>query len=181
MSLGDWIAPGRTALVIVDMQVDFASPDGLSAQWGMDLSAVPATIGDWRADRREIDVPRSPTARVLVVPESVNPGWVAHTSDGATLTPIVVNGWQQGWVLPPGTSGRITLEFAANSGYRAGLLVGLALLPLLVVLARVRPGRRAQDDPGPRRMAAVFTAFATPADARRLAVHLGSGYFAGVD
>jgi nicotinamidase-related amidase len=44
MSLSEWIAPGRTALVIVDMQVDFASPDGLSAQWGMNLSAVPAAI-----------------------------------------------------------------------------------------------------------------------------------------
>jgi ureidoacrylate peracid hydrolase len=26
--LADWIAPGRTALMLIDMQVDFASPDG---------------------------------------------------------------------------------------------------------------------------------------------------------
>lgn len=44
MSLRTWIAPARTALVIVDMQVDFASPKGLAAQWGMDLSAVPPAL-----------------------------------------------------------------------------------------------------------------------------------------
>ena len=49
MSLPVWIAPARTALVIVDMQVDFAAPEGLSAQWGMDLSAVPDALA--AADR----------------------------------------------------------------------------------------------------------------------------------
>lgn len=44
MSLPAWIAPQRTALMIVDMQVDFAAPEGLSAQWGMDLSAVPGAL-----------------------------------------------------------------------------------------------------------------------------------------
>lgn len=44
MSFRSWIAPARTALVIVDMQVDFAAPDGVSAQWGMDLSAVPGAL-----------------------------------------------------------------------------------------------------------------------------------------
>lgn len=49
MSFSAWIAPARTALVIVDMQVDFAAPEGLSAQWGMDLSAVPDALA--AADR----------------------------------------------------------------------------------------------------------------------------------
>ena len=48
---------------------------------------------------------------MLVVPESVNPGWVAHTPDGAALTPVIVNGWQQGWVVPAGEQGAITLTF----------------------------------------------------------------------
>ena len=37
-----WIDPGRTALVIIDMQVDFASPEGGLGQAGVDLSSVPA-------------------------------------------------------------------------------------------------------------------------------------------
>jgi nicotinamidase-related amidase len=36
----DWIAPERTALVIVDMQVDFAAPEGVIGQMGVDLSTV---------------------------------------------------------------------------------------------------------------------------------------------
>lgn len=36
----DWIAPGRTALLIVDMQVDFAAPEGVISRMGVDLSSV---------------------------------------------------------------------------------------------------------------------------------------------
>ncbi|HEX7824645.1 MAG TPA: alpha-(1-_3)-arabinofuranosyltransferase family protein, partial [Mycobacterium sp.] len=98
-------------------------------------TATPAKTETWSSDHREVDVTSSPTSRVLVVPESINAGWQAHTSDGATLTPVTVNGWQQGWVVPPGTSGRIVLEFASNAAYRVGLFGGLALLPLLALLA----------------------------------------------
>ena len=42
--LPEWIAAERTALVVIDIQVDFASPDGLLAGFGVDLSNVPAAI-----------------------------------------------------------------------------------------------------------------------------------------
>jgi ureidoacrylate peracid hydrolase len=35
-----WIAPGRTAVLIIDMQVDFASPQGLLGRWGVDMSGL---------------------------------------------------------------------------------------------------------------------------------------------
>lgn len=117
------------------------------------LAPAPATradVGRWTADHREITVARSPVTRVLTVPESVNPGWSASTAGGVALTPVIVNGWQQGWVLPPGTQGQVTLSFTANAAYRASLLTGLALLPVLLLLARRRPGRPAGDDPPPR-------------------------------
>ena len=57
---------------------------------------------------------------MLVVPESINPGWIAHSADGTRLTPVTVNGWQQGWVLPPGTEGPVTLTFPSNTPYRSG-------------------------------------------------------------
>jgi arabinofuranan 3-O-arabinosyltransferase len=82
-------------------------------------------------------VPRSPVTRVLVVPESVNPGWVAHTADGAALTPVIVNGWQQGWVVPAGEQGAVTLSFPSNATYRTGLIAGLCLLPVLLAMALV--------------------------------------------
>ena len=69
-------------------------------------ATVLAQTGQWSADRREVTVAASEASRVLVVPESINPGWIAHAADGSRLTPVTVNGWQQGWVLPPGTAGR---------------------------------------------------------------------------
>ncbi|MGV0790810.1 alpha-(1-_3)-arabinofuranosyltransferase domain-containing protein [Mycolicibacterium sp. XJ1819] len=108
------------------------------------------STGTWSSDRREVTVAASDASRVLVVPESVNPGWVARTAEGSELTPVTVNGWQQGWVLPPGTSGPVTLTFPLNANYRAGLFGGLALLPLLLLLAFLparRPARAAEPAP----------------------------------
>jgi len=114
---------------------------------------VPVATGAWRADHREVEVPAADAERVLVVPESINPGWIARTADGAALTPIPVNGWQQGWVLPAGTAGPVTLTFTTNTAYRIGLFGGLALLPVLFALALL-PARRAApalDPPRPWR------------------------------
>jgi arabinofuranan 3-O-arabinosyltransferase len=105
--------------------------------------------GTWGPARREVHLPPIPTSRVLVVPESINPGWVAHTGAGTRLTPVAVNGWQQGWVVPAGTSGSITLTFAPNALYRAGLATGLALLPLLALMTWW-PRRQRQEDPPAR-------------------------------
>ncbi len=44
VGLSTWIAPARTALLIIDMQADFASPIGRLAEWGADLSSVPAAL-----------------------------------------------------------------------------------------------------------------------------------------
>lgn len=112
-------------------------------------TTTPAAITDWTPDRRQLSVGRSARARVLVIPESVNPGWVARTPDGATLTAVAVNGWQQGWVVPAGAPGEITLSFPANAAYRTGIFAGLALLPVLALLAGVG-GRRAPPGPPPR-------------------------------
>ena len=40
----DWIAPHRTALLLVDMQVDFASPDGAMAKAGADVTVAQAAL-----------------------------------------------------------------------------------------------------------------------------------------
>ena len=133
------ISPGGTFVV-----------DGvqLAAPRADEIAPAPTTsvaTGDWGPDRREVEVPSSAAAQVLVVPESVNPGWHARGPDGAELTPVVVNGWQQGWVVPAQTSGTLTLSFASNAVYRAGLVTGLSLLPVLAVLA-LWPARRIRTD-----------------------------------
>jgi arabinofuranan 3-O-arabinosyltransferase len=136
------ISPGAT---FVADGVQLAGPRANEIR---SAATVPAQASVWRADHRELTVTPSPASRVLVVPESVNPGWRAETGDGTRLTAVTVNGWQQGWVLPPGTTGPLTLTFASNAPYRAGLIGGLALLPLLALLAFVPAHRRrAPEEP----------------------------------
>ncbi len=136
------VSPG--AAFVVD-GIQLAGP---LAQQLRSATAVPVHTGAWGSDRRDVDVPPSTASRVLVVPESINPGWIAHAADGSRLTPVTVNGWQQGWVLPPGTSGAVTLTFPSNVPYRAGLIGGLALLPVLALLALFPVRRpRAPDQP----------------------------------
>ena len=48
---------------------------------------------------------------------------------------------------PAGTAGGVTLTFASNAWYRAGLAGGLALLPLLLVLALLPARRPVLDTP----------------------------------
>jgi len=40
----DWIAPKRTALLVIDCQVDFGAPDGEMARRGADMSAPQAAL-----------------------------------------------------------------------------------------------------------------------------------------
>ncbi|WP_225732604.1 alpha-(1-_3)-arabinofuranosyltransferase family protein [Nocardia sp. JCM 34519] len=81
--------------------------------------------------------------RLLVLPLSTNVGWQAHTADGRALSPIVVNGWQQAWLLPADAVGPITVSFPIDRWYRLSIFGGLFLLIPLIVLAipRRRPFR----------------------------------------
>jgi arabinofuranan 3-O-arabinosyltransferase len=125
--------------------VDGAALAGPLAAQSTTAASTPVTTRAWGPARREVDVPDAKTSRVLVVPESINAGWVARTGTGDRLRPLAVNGWQQAWIVPAGTSGTITLSFAPNSLYRVGLAGGLALLPLLAVLAWWPPRRQTTD------------------------------------
>ncbi|HWF63207.1 MAG TPA: isochorismatase family cysteine hydrolase [Rhizomicrobium sp.] len=43
-ALTDWLAPDRTALLLVDCQVDFASPEGIMARAGHDVAEAQAAL-----------------------------------------------------------------------------------------------------------------------------------------
>jgi ureidoacrylate peracid hydrolase len=58
--LTGWIVPARTAVLVIDMQVDFGSPDGVLAGYGVDMSVVePALAAAEKlvADARAAGVP----------------------------------------------------------------------------------------------------------------------------
>ncbi|OZG25775.1 hypothetical protein BH683_026805 [Williamsia sp. 1138] len=102
---------------------------------------APVTVNRWNATDRSITVADESDERVLIVPESTNPGWKAHAGDDE-LQPIVVNGWQQGWIVPAGYAGAIDLTFPLDQPYRWAIGGGLVLLALLLVCTFV-PARRA--------------------------------------
>lgn len=75
--LPEWIAPDRAALVVIDIQIDFASPDGLLASFGLDMSAVPAAIAK---TEQLITAARAAKVPVIFVgletsPETDSPVW----------------------------------------------------------------------------------------------------------
>lgn len=103
-------------------------------------AASATEIESWAATERRVRVASHQVDRVLAVRENTNTGWQA-TLGGRTLKPLVVDGWQQGWIIPAGASGEVLLRFAPDTPYRAGLLLGGTLLAVVVLLA-VLPARQ---------------------------------------
>ena len=89
-------------------------------------------IGRWTAESRSLSVSAGPQA-VLSVAENANDGWRA-TADGTVLTPVRVEGWKQGWVLPASGTTTVELSYVPGTRYRAALAAGLAGVLLLVLL-----------------------------------------------
>ncbi|MCU7728045.1 alpha-(1-_3)-arabinofuranosyltransferase family protein [Actinoplanes sp. KI2] len=125
-----------------------ASPVELPGGGGPAASPVDSvlSIDRWQPDRRRVTLAPWATERVLVLRENTNAGWQARIG-GHVLRPIVIDGWQQGWIIPAGWSGAVTIDFAPDQPYRAGLIGG-ALLAGLVLLAAILPMGRAPATPG---------------------------------
>lgn len=104
----------------------------------------------WTENHREATIEPRDEKQILVVPESTNVGWVATAPNGDELKSVVVNGWQQGWVIPAGMQGTVSLDYPTDRWYRLGIFGGLLLLiPLL--FGALAPTRRPRDHGGPAR------------------------------
>lgn len=105
---------------------------------GPAVPSRPTDVEAWGRVERRVRVGAG-VATVLVVHENFNPGWQAGLG-GAELTPVRVDGWQQGWLVPAGGAGVVTLRFAPDDLFRAllvlGALLAVALLPLALVPSR---------------------------------------------
>ncbi|HEX4273600.1 MAG TPA: isochorismatase family cysteine hydrolase [Rhizomicrobium sp.] len=67
----DWIGPQRTALIVIDMQVDFGAPDGEMARRDADMAAPQAALVQAEA---LVDAARSAGVRVVFVRLFTYPG-----------------------------------------------------------------------------------------------------------
>ncbi len=92
-----------------------------------------AAVGRWADTDRTVEVTAAEGA-LLSVPESRNAGWVA-TAGGRELTPVVVDGWKQGWRVPAGTEGEVRLSYAPQPTFVASIVVGLVLAGLVALAA----------------------------------------------
>ncbi len=94
----------------------------------------------WTSASRVLRVSASQRS-YLVVNQNFNAGWQASVA-GRVLTPVQLDGWKQGWLLPAGTRGLVTLTYLPDAPYRSALLSGLAALGLLIVIALLPLRRR---------------------------------------
>ncbi|WP_297008102.1 alpha-(1-_3)-arabinofuranosyltransferase family protein, partial [uncultured Corynebacterium sp.] len=101
-------------------------------------AADPAATGATAATAQTSD------DRIVYTPTSVNPGRAGHlTVDGTSvsLTPVTVNGWSQGWLVPAALApdlsdaelaAAVTVDFSATTVYRVWLVAGAAAAALLL-------------------------------------------------
>lgn len=90
------------------------------------------------------EVRPSSDGEYLVIRENTNPGWAAD-QDGRALPGLVIDGWQQGWVVD-GSRDPVLIHFAPDDAYRLGLATGGCLLLLLLLLSVRRVRRRHRTD-----------------------------------
>ncbi len=116
--------------------------------------ARPVDVLEWGPTQRLVEVTVGSAAQILETTENFNDGWAARL-DGQPLQAIRVDGWRQGWIVPAGLAGQVTMTFTPQPIYVAGLLAGLLCAITLLDLALV--GRRSpsplvssDSDLGPR-------------------------------
>jgi arabinofuranan 3-O-arabinosyltransferase len=109
-----------------------------------------ADIERWDAEDRSIRVEARDEEMLLVVPENANIGW-AGWLDGERLAAVTVDGWQQGYVIPPGAAGEVVLDFRPGNFYRAALAAGAGAVLLLLLIAALPARASRAGAPGPSR------------------------------
>jgi arabinofuranan 3-O-arabinosyltransferase len=159
-----WLAPGQhqllaaspKAFTITGLSLIKAATGGLPGwRQAQDLgSAVPGPgVGNggrtvkvlaWSQEHRRVSVGPG-AASYLELHQNENPGWTA-TMDGKTLRPVRLDGWQQGFVMPAGKGGVVTLTFTPVKFYHVWIILSAAgVLGLLLIAIAGRRRERERE------------------------------------
>jgi arabinofuranan 3-O-arabinosyltransferase len=103
-------------------------------------SARQTRVLSWGQESRTVAI-TSGAATYLEVHQNYNSGWTASLN-GQTLTPIRLDGWQQGYLVPAGRGGTVQLSFTPETPYLFGLGIGALGVVVLLLLAFGVLGRR---------------------------------------
>ncbi len=107
-------------------------------------TAGTARVLSWTSSSRVLRVSAT-AASYLTVAENFNSGWQA-TLHGRVLRPVRLDGWEQAWLLPAGSAGRVTLSYLPNGPFRLSVFGGLAVLLVIMIIAWAPWRRRSRDD-----------------------------------
>ena len=149
----------------------------------MEPGSADVRVRSWAPTERTLDVTAQQES-LLTVAQSANPGWQARVG-GSVLDPVAVDGWKQGWRVPAGTSGKVTLRFTPQATFEWGIVIGFVLVGLLSLAALVTlilsRGRRSQRGRGARVAPNALPAAARHDDSSvpsRLVLVVGAGVLA---
>ena len=138
--------PGTFA--VTDLSLASIGPDPEAAAASGASRAV--TVRSWQPDQRQLSIGPG-AASYLEVHENYDSGWAAALN-GRELTPVRLDGWQQGFIVPTGPGGTITLSFRPAAAYHLALATSMLAVTILLAITAWsfigRPRRRAGQGEG---------------------------------
>ncbi len=140
---GDAVTLGRRTSVSFGASTRAEIDDAVLTRAGADIPSLSGESVPVTRSGAAAFTFHAPGPGTVVVRQNVNRGWQAR-QNGKALTPVVVDGWQQGWLT--GGAGEVRASFAPDASYRLALVIGGALLALMVLL--LWPARRWRSDTG---------------------------------
>jgi arabinofuranan 3-O-arabinosyltransferase len=142
-------AAGTFAVTDLSLATIAPGPQAATASGVGPAASRAVTVRSWQPDQRQFSIGPG-GASYLEMHGNFNSGWSA-TLNGHELTPVRLDGWQQGFVVPAGPGGTVTLSFRAAATYHLVLAVSLAAAALLLAIAAwsFTRRRRRGDGAGP--------------------------------
>jgi arabinofuranan 3-O-arabinosyltransferase len=148
-----WIPPGQhrlttsrpgaftvTGLSLVSGGSVALQPGSLAQQPRPRSGARRVNVLTWKQEYRRVSIGPGNTS-YLELHQNANPGWTASLN-GRPLAPVRLDGWQQGFVVPAGAGGIVTLMFQPVKFYHVWIILSAAAAAGLLLVAVVRRKRR---------------------------------------